>query len=498
MSVPIRARTSEPTAAPHAGRVQSRGRVALALIAAGVALIAITAFLGPSAAEIPLPAGPFPVSAHAHPSAWLVTALLALAVIAGIGGVALAWAALREGWAPSPRRLLAGGLLATGILVVVPPVTSADVLSYAAYGHIAARGLDPYATVPSSLPADAYARAVEDPWKATPSIYGPLATWEEQAVVSLAGTAHQRLAVGLLDLANGAAFALAGVLLFAVAGDDDRRRRALVAVALNPALLLLVVSGAHVDALVVLAVVGALALARRSPLGAGLLGGAAFLVKLTGGLPLLGWAWVTRARRRGLAGLAGLVAGAVAVGAAGYAVVGLHAVNQARRASSLVSVGTPWRPLRSLLQHTVGHPVAAATVAVGSVALMVWLAVRLARDLPAGDDPARAALVVTLAWTLGGAYVLGWYDAVPWVLIALLPVTRYHRILLAHSAMLALAYLPGRVVALPAGLAGVTTALRSAASPAVLALLVVLCLAPRLLTRTALRRTEESQLAARH
>lgn len=473
MSSLIRVHTSEPPGR----RAQLRGRVALALVAAAVALVAGTAFLGPSAAVVPLPSGAFPFSAHAHPSAWLVTALLALAVAAGIAGTALAWAALDGGWAPSPRKLLAGGLVAVGLLVLVPPVTSADVLSYAAYGHTAARGLDPYTTVPASLPRDPFAEAVEAPWRATPSIYGPLATWEEEAVVSVAA-GHRRLAVGLLDLANGAAFALAGALLLVVAGaDEDRRRKALLGLLLNPVVLLLVVAGAHVDALVVLAVVAGLALFRRSPLWAGVAGGAGILVKLTGALPLAGWVWAARGRRRG--GLV-IAAGAVVVG--GYAAVGLHAFNQARRAASLVSVGTPWRPLRSLLQHTVGHPAAAVVVAAGSAAVALGLAVRLANDLPRpGSETARAAraaLVAALAWTLGAAYVLGWYDAVPWALIALLPITRYHRILLAHSGMLALAYLPGRVVPLPAGLAGATAVLRSAASPALLAVLIVLCLAP--------------------
>ena len=443
-----------------------------------MALVAATALLGPSAAVVPLPPGYFPLSAQAHPSAWLVTALLALAVAAGVAGTALAWSALDRGWAPAPARLLAGGLVAVGLLVAVPPVASADVLSYAAYGHMAARGLDPYATVPAALPHDAFARAVEAPWRSTPSIYGPLATWEEQAIVSVAG-GHRRLAVGLLDLANGAAFALAGALLVVVAGaDEDRRRKALLGLLLNPVALLLVVAGAHVDALVVLAVVAGLALFRRSPLWAGVMGGVGTLVKLTGALPLAGWAWSARGRRRG-----GLVIAAGAVVAAGYAAVGLHAFNQARRASGLVSVGTPWRPLRSLLQHTVGHPAAAIVVAAGSATVALWLALRLASDLPpAGTETiraARAGLVAALAWTLGAAYVLGWYDAVPWALIAVLPVSRYHRILLAHSGMLALAYLPGRVVALPAGLAGATAVLRSAASPALLAGLILLCLAPR-------------------
>jgi len=295
-----------------------------------------------------------------------------------------------------------------------------------------------------------------------------------------------RVAVGLLDVVNAAAFAAAAWLLFLLAGaGEDRRRRAVLVFGCNPLLLFAVVAGGHVDALTVLAVVGALALLRRSPWWAGVAAGAGVLIKLTGGLPAVGWAWLLErsGRRRQAVALAG---GALAATAAGYLGTGLHALGQARRASSFVSVGTPWRPVRSVLQAVAGRGIAGFVVGAGSLALTVLLAVRLARDLPEVDaadradqvvaQAARAGLAVALAWTLAAPYVLAWYDAVPWALAALLPPSRYHRILLAHTGMLALAYLPGRVVALPPILAGATTALRSAVSPLVLGVLLIAAL----------------------
>ena len=170
--------------------------------------------------------------------------------------------------------------------------------------------------------------------------------------------------------------------------------------------------------------------------------------------------------------------------AAGYATVGLHALSQARRASSFVSVGTPWRPVRAALQSLAGHHAASLAVSAGAAAVIIWLAATLARSLPAvdGEDgpaaAARAGLVLALAWTLAAPYVLGWYDAVPWALLALVPASRYDKILLAHTGMLALAYLPGRVVALPPLLAAATTVLRSGVSPAVLGALLITALLP--------------------
>ena len=471
------------------------GRLAVAAAAVALGLVALTGALGPSAAVVPLPPGPFPVGASLHPSAWLVTVLPGAAVALSVAATATGWAALRRAWAPSPTRLLAAGIVAAGLLAAVPPVGGADVLSYAAYGHIADQGRDPYAVRPSSL-TDPFARAVEDPWRSTPSVYGPLATAEQALVVRLSG-GNLRVAVGLLDVVNAAAFAAAGWMAFILAGaDDDRRRRAALAFGGNPVLLFAVVAGGHVDALAVVAVVGALALLRRrpgagsswdkegpgSPWGrewwAGIVAGAGVLVKLTAGLPVAGWAWLLERSGRRRQAIA-VVTGAVAASTAGYLGTGLHALAQARRASSFVSVGTPWRPIRSVLQAIAGHGVAGSVVAAGSLAVTVLLAVRLARGLPEVDpadrvaEAARAGLVVALAWTLAAPYVLAWYDAVPWALAALQPASRYHRVLLAHTGMLALAYLPGRVVALPPVLAGATTVLRSAVSPLVLGVLLV-------------------------
>lgn len=477
--VPVRAPANLEDSCVRAVRL---GRAGLAATTLSLGLVAVVGVLGPSAAVIPIPRGVFPVGASLHPSPWLVSILLAAAILAAVAATAAFWSALEHGWAPSPGRLLLAGVVAAGLLAIIPPVGGADVLSYAAYGHAATRGLDPYTVRPSSL-GDAFGRAVEDPWRSTPSVYGPLAT-AEQTVVAKAAHNNLRTAVGLLDLVNAAAFAGAGWLLVALAGEDEgRRRRAAVGFGLNPLLLIVVVSGGHVDALAVILVVFALALLRPFPWWSGVAGGAAVAIKLTAGLPLAGWAWLLghRRDRRGLTRAAALVGGAGAAAAAAYAAVGLHALNQARRASSFVSVGTPWRPVRSALETVTSNHAAGLVVSVGALAVAALLVVRLARTLPGGGSPAgaaaRAGVAVALAWTLAAPYVLAWYDAVAWALLALLPTSRHHRILLVHTGMLALAYLPGRVVALPPYLAGTTTVLKSAAAPAVLAVLIVGALA---------------------
>ena len=453
-----------------------RGAAAAGLAATSVLLAFVTAFLGPSAAEPPLPArGWFPIFLRAHPGPWLVTSLLAASVVCGAAAVALALHALARGWRPRARSILGAGLVAAAMLVVVPPLGSADVLSYAAYGRMAALGHDPYATPPSSFAADRVIGAVEVPWRDMRSVYGPLATGEEAVIAHLAGD-DLRLTVGLLDLVNGLAFAIAAVALHrAFRGNEARQRRAAVLVAANPLVLFTAVSGGHVDAIAVLFVVAALIALARRPWMSGALGGAAFAVKLSVALPVAGLAWAARRSRRAVAELA--VAGGAVVAIA-YGVVGLHATGPARTASRFVSIGTPWRWVRGSLSHAVDAHTAGTLVSLAAAVVIVTLALRLHRGTgwpvtTRTDDAAQVGLALAMAWTLAATYVLGWYDVLPWALLAFVPASRLDRILIGHTATLAIAYLPGRAVALPDALSTITQHVRSTVSPIVLAGLIV-------------------------
>ncbi|MDP9432549.1 MAG: hypothetical protein M3P91_07530 [Actinomycetota bacterium] len=278
--------------------------------AVSVLLIVTVAALGPSAAVPQLPgAGSLPWHLDAAPDPILVATLHTAAILLGAAGTLACWAAVGRGWAPRPRRLIAAGAMAVGILVPLPPVGSADVLIYAAYGRIAATGADPYRTEPYDYAraGDPVAKAVLPPWRRSASAYGPLATAEQRLIAEVAGPSPRR-AVALLMFVNGAAFLAAGLLLDRVAarrrvrgrdgpdhGSADsgsaesevvnsgtadceavhaRRRVALLWTA-NPLLLHQLVAGGHLDAIVVVAVAGGLLLLARSGLLAGAALGAA-------------------------------------------------------------------------------------------------------------------------------------------------------------------------------------------------------------------------------
>ena len=84
------------------------GRAALALVGASTGLMLVAGLLGPSVAQPPLgPRRPHPpYSLFLEPDPWLVSGLVAAALVLGVAAVATGLLALRRGWAPDPRRLL--------------------------------------------------------------------------------------------------------------------------------------------------------------------------------------------------------------------------------------------------------------------------------------------------------------------------------------------------------------------------------------------------------
>jgi hypothetical protein len=449
----------------------------LLALTAAVAMTVLTGLLGASAAVSPLPGRRLgwlpPYAMNVDPPPAVVSALMALSVLAGAAGLVGASRALRHGWQPDPRRLLAAGALAVAALAVLPPIGSADPKSYAAYGRMAATGRDPYVTTPAELAAsgDPVGAAVESPWQRSPSVYGPLAT-AEQALVARAAGDSTRAAVGLLGLVNAAAFLGISTLLQCLAVTAARRRRVALLWSVNPLLLQQLVAGAHLDTLVVLAVVSALALSARrgsaaglpAGIAAGIAAGSAAALKLPGGAVAVVMAWQAR---RSPARLAAVLTGVAAVVGTGYALIGVHGLDQVRRASRFVSLASPWRPLATVLDDR--YPGARTVLSLCALGLTLALAGLLLRGLPGRDEPGlatvRATLALTLAFVLTATYQLPWYDGTAWALMALLPASVFDGILLAHTTVLSLAYIPGRDVMLPIALARTTEAARSGIAP---------------------------------
>jgi len=501
------------------------GRAGLIASGASVAGTFAVAVAGPSVMEPALPGRPGqpPWSLGLHPSPYLAVGLTAAALAAGTVGLVLVLRAVRGGWSVPARAVLAAGLLAAVALTLVPPFGSSDHLSYAAYGRMLVTGHNPYTTTPAQLAAlgDPIARAVQD-WARSPSVYGPLAT-AIQALAALAGGTSVRLTVFVLGLANLAAFAGTALLLHRMTrGNPAWQLRAALLWAANPLLLQVLVAGAHVDSQAV--VFGVAAVVVMPPLGwpggqgglggrvapprsggsggvvppasraalAGALVGLGFAIKVTIALVGLGLALavVLRARRQpgpmwrrqlGQLGpaLAGLAAGFAVTAGAAVAIGGSAMLRQSTQASDMVSIGSPWRVIRTIIHLAVTGTAATDLVKAGAVALAVLLAVLLVRGLEPVSRAAYPTVVFALvmAWLFAWPYVLPWYDALGWALLPLVPLASGGAaealgwIVLARTAALGFGYLPARQAdaALPPGLGWLQPVIRHGVTPAVLA-----------------------------
>ncbi|HEX9315228.1 MAG TPA: glycosyltransferase 87 family protein, partial [Actinomycetota bacterium] len=217
-----------------------------------------------------------------------------------------------------PKLILWSSIVLIAIAVVVPPRESADVWSYAMYGRMVDHfHANPYRVSPLTFSGDPWFWRVSVWWQDTRTVYGPAFTGVSALGMHLAGSSALRARL-FFQLLTGASVVAALVLLY-------RRRvepAALVFLGLSPVMVVSVVNGAHNDALVGLAALGAVvALSRRSRVVAGIALGLAALVKLIALLPaaaLIVWLW----RREGRA--AALRVGAVIGGivGAGYLLIG--------------------------------------------------------------------------------------------------------------------------------------------------------------------------------
>jgi hypothetical protein len=506
------------------GRMPWRGAAAgrTGLVAIGLSVLATfaVAVAGPSVMEPVLPgrAGQPPWAFDLHLSPYLAVGLTAFGLAAGTAGLVLALRAVRGGWSVSARAVLLAGIVAAAVLTLVPPFGSSDPLSYAAYGRMVATGHNPYLTTPAQLAAlgDPVARAVQD-WFTQPSVYGPLASGI-QGLAALIGGTSARLTVFVLGLANLVAFVVTALLLYRMtSGRPDRQLRAALLWAANPLLLQVLVAGAHVDGQAIACCVAAAAVmygpwgpgsrvAGSTPVraaGAGALVGAGFAIKVTAALVGLGFAialvlalWGNWRRLAPL--LAALAAGFAVVAGAAVAIGGSAMLKTTSQASGMVSIGSPWRVIRTALQHTTGYGSAGDIVKYGAIALAVVLAVLLARGgrgvwgdaipsaggvrgdgsprersgSPGGRPPGEILLplALVLGWLFAWPYVLPWYDALGWALLALVPASDVDWLLLARTAALGFAYLPARTadVTLPHGLDWLQPVFRHGVAPVVL------------------------------
>jgi hypothetical protein len=290
----VRTATRWRTAITSASTAALAATVGAALV---VVLVVVASRTGvPQAVKLPQWWGAWPTGA-AYRAEW------SFAVVALVGALCVVWARLARGWlrvgAPVPRLraiLLVAVAWATPF-TLAGPIGSLDVQSYAAVGRLAQIGMNPYAFGPQWLhgPYEAFATAVSSEWQYSPSPYGPLQVALLREVAAASG-AHVGLSV-LLIRAVAVAGLAAAVVLAVEATPVRERASVLLLVALNPLVLVHVVSGAHLDVLVGAMAVAVVLLVRKGmPTVAMVVAVVACMLKLPG-LVLVGYVGLDVLRR---------------------------------------------------------------------------------------------------------------------------------------------------------------------------------------------------------
>jgi hypothetical protein len=425
---------------------------------------------------------------------WTAYLLGALAVGLGLWRVGSGQSGIRRGgwlgWLRSHPWLWPATL---GVLALLTaPIGSADHTNYAAYGRIAAQGGDPYLVAPITWAGglDPVTSAVEPPWTMTPSVYGPFGT-ALQTLSSLVGHDNLRQTVWVWQLLIVAAWLTVRLLLRRAALDDVARGRVDLLWTANPLVFGVAVLGAHVDLVATALALAAVYLAARRPWVAGLVLGATVSTKITFGIVALAilWSWRSLARKDLVRNATALVVSSLVVVVPLHLWAGPHVFDQLAKASKGVSLATAWRPVVNLLSAVMPLDAARTVVSASSavaIIVLAWVLSRLVRPRPESQlSPAiqkaavtqqistaqqtqsamTATFVLTTAYALGAPYALPWYDLLTWATLPLMIGTALDAILLARLMVMAMAYVPGRVVAMSSDVQSLTLGFRKIVGP---------------------------------
>jgi hypothetical protein len=340
-------------------------------------------------------------------------------------------------------------------ILAMPPLFSRDVYSYAAQGEMVQRGINPYSRTPSALGGGPFLRLVDPMWRHVPAPYGP--AWERLSGWVVGASGHDVLAA----LVGFRLVALVGIALIAwgvpVLAESVGRSGtvAFTLAVLNPLVLLVLLGGAHNDALMLGLLVAGCAVARRHHVFVGLvLCAMAAEVKVPAliGAVFIGWWWSGPGsdwRRRAAHVVGAVLFGAVVMVAIG-AVSGLgwrwlsglsnpgvvvSWLDPATAVGLLVSRGADGLGLSG---HQAGFVQGARAVGLGLAAVTsLGLLVRSRR---VGDLSA-------LGWSLLLFVVLGpvvwpWYETWGFVFLAVVAEGWVLRLVLALSAVACFADVP--------------------------------------------------------
>ena len=289
-------------------------------------------------------------------------------------------------------------------VLVMPPLFSRDVYLYAAQGQMVQRGLNPFVQTPSALGGGPFFDLADPLWRHLPSPYGPV--WERLAGV-VVGLARHDVPVAVAGFRFVALVGL-GLIAWGVCslarslGRHDSMAFALGP--LNPLVLLVLVGGAHIEALMLGLLVAGCALARRQHVLAGLLlcafAAAVELPALIAAV-FIGWWWNHGNWRQRVARVLAAVAivAVVVVVISAVSNLGWHWLRGLTNPGKIIS----WLDPVTALGLVVGHA-ASALGAGGHTAGLI----EISRGVGLGLAAALSALLLFRSKRHGEVASLGW------------------------------------------------------------------------------------------
>ncbi len=383
-----------------------------------------------------------------------------VAVYGGVVLLARVWYGLMKALARRPgvpvRYLV--GILALWIvpMLLVAPIFSRDVYSYAAQGEMMSRHINPYHYGPYTLGAGGYVPGVDPLWGNTPAPYGPVFLLMDGLFASLSFH-HVLFTIVLLRLSAVAGVALMAWSIPTLARAYGKDHGPVFAMAvLNPLVTLTLVGSAHNDALMVGLLLCGITLAKtRHPVWGTVLCALAAAVKVPAalGIVYIGWEWLgagasVRQRLRPLA-LAGGIGALAVVSLSLMSGLGLGWIGNLATPGTVRSWLAPATGVGmglADLAHAVGLGISQTSLLSVTRVLGLGVAAVASVYLLVNTDrygAAKAMGVSLLLFVVLGPVVQPWYLTWGVILLAVVATGRLRSVLVVVSVLSPFIGLPG-------------------------------------------------------
>lgn len=420
---------------------------------------AVALRLGPRTSLLPpwyLPAGWVTLNE------WVAVGSLWIGLSVGAIGLWICYRAVDSGWRPNIHKMFGLGVVLSTVTSLVPPLTSADALMYAAYGRLMYLGHNPYDIPPAEIFRQQYdpvMRWVEAPWQDTPSVYGPIATGSQWLAAALGGDNMHDVVFWLQMFALIPFILIAFIAVKMAHGDLAFQTRAVLFTIMNPIMIWSICAQAHNEPLMLVFAIIGLWFIRRNAWLAGIGIGLAGCTKVS--LVFYGLAMIWGYRYQWKNALKLCVAAAATIGI-GYGVFAPQALFAAGRNTSYVSAGSWAEWFHELGKLTIGDMTSRRILSLAGLAglfIIGWMLSRVlpwenAPGAPPGTDPrtdpltitVRTAALLTAGWLITSPYTLSWYDLITWVPLGLMAANKLDVITMWRGTWLSIGYVTGRVI----------------------------------------------------